>query len=147
MNVKRKVANKKWIICLNDVKNQIDNKEVTNLNNIIRKHNTGTGLATMLITGGIVYKNNLGVYKWNKDVAVNNKLIELYRSFQKIDREINRKNKINNNQPKIQFNMPQTPLPPKPKTRIRKKIIDQSVNTPTQQNELGVIRRFLKWLW
>jgi hypothetical protein len=140
MNVKKRVANKKWIICLNDIKSQIDNGGVTNLNAITRKHNTGTQLATMLLKRNIVFKDYLGIYKWDKNVLVNNKLIDEYRKFQKTIRE-------NNNQPEIKFDMPQTPLPPKPKTRTKKVKVQEPINTPTQQNDYGLIRKFLKWIY
>ncbi len=67
-----------------------------------------------------------------------------YRKWRKNDR--NNKNKLET-QAQLQFDMPQTPLPPKPKTRTKKVKVQEPINTPTQQNEYGVIRKFLKWLW
>jgi hypothetical protein len=139
MNVNKKVANKKWIICLNDIKSQIDNSSVTNLNAITRKHRTGNQLATMLLRKNIVFKDYRGVYKWNENVVVNNKLIDEYRNFQKTQRQ--------QTEPEIKFDMPQTPLPPKPKTRTKKVKVQEPINKPTQQNEYGLIRKFLKWIY
>jgi hypothetical protein len=147
MNVNKKVANKKWIICLNDIKSQIDNSSVTNLNAITRKHRTGNQLATMLLRKNIVFKDYRGVYKWNENVVVNNKLIDEYRKFQKTQRQ--------QTEPEIKFDMPQTPLPPKPKTRtksykdkMKEKVNNaKQVNKPTQQNDYGLIRKFLKWIY
>lgn len=145
MNVNKKVANKKWIICLNDMKSQIDNSSVTNLNAITKKHRTGNQLATMLLRKNIVFKDYLGVYKWNQNVEVNNKLIDEYRKFQKMQRK--------QTQPQLQFDMNYIEIPAeikakqKAKTRITKVKVQESVIAPTQQNEYGVIRKFLKLVW
>jgi hypothetical protein len=43
--------------------------------------------------------------------------------------------------------MPQTPVPKPPKTRTRKVKVQEPINKTTQQNEYGVIRKFLKLVW
>jgi len=147
MNVNKKVANKKWIICLNDIKSQIDNSSVTNLNAITRKHRTGNQLATMLLRKNIVFKDYLGIYKWNENVEVNNKLIDEYRKFQKMQRK--------QTQPQLQFDMNYIEIPAEikakaraeSKTRTTKVKVQQPINIPTQQNEYGLIRKFLKLIW
>jgi len=141
MNVNKDVANKKWTICLNDIKNQIDNGGLTNLNAITKKHKTGNGLATMLLRNNIVFKNNIGVYQWNKNVLINNKLISAYREFQKTER-----NK-SVNKTKIEFNMPSSPRVKKPKTRTKIVKVQEPVNNTNQAKEYGLIRRFLKWIY
>jgi hypothetical protein len=147
MNVNKKVANKKWIICLNDIKSQIDNSSVTNLNAITRKHRTGNQLATMLLRKNIVFKDYLGIYKWNENVEVNNKLIDEYRKFQKMQRK--------QTQPQLQFDMNYIEIPAEikakaraeSKTRATKVKVQEPINIPTQQNEYGLIRKFLKLIW
>jgi len=147
MNVNKKVANKKWIICLNDMKSQIDNSSVTNLNAITRKHRTGNQLATMLLRKNIVFKDYLGIYKWNENVEVNNKLIDEYRKFQKMQRK--------QTQPQLQFDMNYIEIPAEikakaraeSKTRTTKVKVQEPINIPTQQNEYGIIRKFLKLVW
>jgi hypothetical protein len=147
MNVNKKVANKKWIICLNDMKSQIDNSSVTNLNAITKKHRTGNQLATMLLRKNIVFKDYLGIYKWNENVEVNNKLIDEYRKFQKMQRK--------QTQPQLQFDMNYIEIPAEikakaraeSKTRTTKVKVQQPINIPTQQNEYGLIRKFLKLIW
>lgn len=145
MNVNKKVANKKWIICLNDIKSQIDNSSVTNLNAITRKHRTGNQLATMLLRKNIVFKDYLGIYKWNENVVVNNKLIDEYRKFQKMQRK--------QTQPQLQFDMNYIEIPAEIKAKARAESktrtvkVQETVNTPTQQNEYGLIRKFLKLVW
>ena len=147
MNVNKKVANKKWIICLNDIKSQIDNSSVTNLNAITKKHRTGNQLATMLLRKNIVFKDYLGIYKWNENVEVNNKLIDEYRKFQKMQRK--------QTQPQLQFDMNYIEIPAEikakaraeSKTRATKVKVQEPINIPTQQNEYGLIRKFLKLIW
>jgi hypothetical protein len=147
MNVNKKVANKKWIICLNDMKSQIDNSSVTNLNAITKKHRTGNQLATMLLRKNIVFKDYLGIYKWNENVEVNNKLIDEYRKFQKMQRK--------QTQPQLQFDMNYIEIPAEikakaraeSKTRATKVKVQEPINIPTQQNEYGLIRKFLKLIW
>jgi hypothetical protein len=147
MNVNKKVANKKWIICLNDMKSQIDNSSVTNLNAITKKHRTGNQLATMLLRKNIVFKDYLGIYKWNENVEINNKLIDEYRKFQKMQRK--------QTQPQLQFDMNYIEIPAEikakaraeSKTRTTKVKVQQPINISTQQNEYGIIRKFLKLVW
>jgi hypothetical protein len=129
---------------LNEVKDRIDKNSVTSLHDLLRKHNVSNDWNTFLKSHNIVYKNQYGFFEWNQSIAVSIKLVQKYRAYKS---ELNKKYRVNNNQSEIKFDMPQTPLPPKPKTRTKKVKVQQLINIPTQQNEYGVIRKFLKWLW
>jgi hypothetical protein len=129
---------------LNEVKEKIDKNNVKSLYDLLRKHKVSNDWNTFLKLYNIVYKNKNGFFEWNQSIPVSIKLVEKYRAYKS---ELNKKYSVNNNQPKLQFDMPQTPLPPKPKTRTTKVRVQEPINIPTQQNEYGVIRKFLKWLW
>jgi hypothetical protein len=129
---------------LNEVKDKIDKNSVTSLHDLLRKHNVSNDWNTFLKLYNIVYKNQYGFFEWNQSIPVSIKLVEKYRSYKS---DLNKKYRLNNNQPEIQFDMPQTPLPPKPKTRTKKVKVQEPINIPTQQNEYGLIRKFLKWIY
>ena len=129
-----------WIESLNEIKSLIDFGNVISIHSLLRQKNISNRWLTFLRENNIVFKQN-GYYKWNDKIPVSHKLINKFREY------VNDKNiKYNNQQPNL-FDMPQTPLPKPPKVRkTRVPKIEFQINDKPN-NELGVIRRFLKWLW
>jgi len=142
----RKNTIKKYIDFLQNLQNEISNHKIKSLSNVIIKNNVSNDWSSFLRMHNIVFINNLGFYEWNKNVPISVKLVQTYR-FHKREQNFKVKLKREQTQPKLQFDMPQTPLPKPPKTRTAKVNIQKPIKIPTQQNEYGVIRKFLKWLW
>jgi hypothetical protein len=135
---------KRYYKLLNEIKEEIDKNSIKSIHYLLRTHNVSNDWNTFLKKYNIVYKNQYGFFEWNQSIPVTIKLVQKYRAYKS---ELNKKYKINNNQPKLQFDMPQTSLPKPPKTRTRKVKVQEPINKTTQQNEYGVIRKFLKLVW
>jgi hypothetical protein len=137
----RQSSTKNWIVSLQKIKNELNTNNHISLFKFFRDNNMNTLWGTFLLKSNIVYKQN-HLYKWSENIDVTTSLINRYRKYQS---EIYIKGK-KDSKPTL-FDMPQTPLPKPPKvtkTRIIK--TDVSINN-NSKTELGVIRRFLKWLW
>jgi NAD-specific glutamate dehydrogenase len=107
------------------------------------KYQLNANLITWLLKKQIIIKDNYNNYYWDSKTPITKELIKIYLKNQS---KINKLRKKSFNT-ELQFDMPQTPLPPKPKTRTKKVKVQEPINTPTQQNEYGLIRKFLKLIW
>ena len=129
-----------WIESLNEIKSLIDFGNVISIHSLLRQKNITNRWLTFLKENNIVFKQN-GYYKWNEKIPVSHKLIERFREYSKSINLMNRKQQSN------LFDM-LTLARPKP-SNIRKtreqKIKFQLNEKP--KSELGIIRKFLKWLW
>lgn len=131
----------KWLTCLNEIKKELNSNNVESLSPTFNKYNVNQLWKTFLKNHNVVYREN-GYYKWNDKIPVSYKLIEYFRIYTSGFS----KNKKNNQEPNL-FNMPSSAIPPRPKvTKTRTPKIEFQVNNEPK-SELGVIRRFLKWLW
>jgi hypothetical protein len=142
----------KYYNLLNEVKEKIDKNSIKSLHDLLRKYNVSNDWNTFLKLYNIVYKNKNGFFEWNQSIPVSIKLVEKYRAYKS---ELNKKYSVNNNQPKLQFDMNYIEIPAEikakaraeSKTRTTKVKVQQPINIPTQQNEYGLIRKFLKLIW
>lgn len=129
-----------WIESLNEIKSLIDFGNVISIHSLLRQKNITNRWLPFLKENNIVFKQN-GYYKWNEKIPVSHKLIERFREYSKSINLMNRKQQSN------LFDM-LTLARPKP-SNIRKtreqKIKFQLNEKP--KSELGIIRKFLKWLW
>jgi flagellin-specific chaperone FliS len=138
-------TNDKWIKFLCCLKDELENNDIINFQEQIgSKYNMPTDFQRFLREEKFIFKNSEGIYKYIYHKQIHGSILNKYRKWRKND--LNNKNKLET-QPEIKFDMPQTPLPIKPKTGTKKVKVQEPINTPTQQNEYGVIRKFLKWLW
>lgn len=143
-----KETTKNWLNVLHEFKYLIDNTEVSEISSYLMGKSISRSWSTFLQTNKIIYREN-GVYKWNDKIPVSHKLIERFREYvNKKNRKyiIDKNTKYNKQEPNL-FDMPQTPLPKPPKFRKTRtpKVEVQFNNNP--KSELGVIRKFFKWLW
>jgi flagellin-specific chaperone FliS len=138
-------TNDKWIKFLCCLKDELENNDIINFQEQIgSKYNMPTDFQRFLREEKFIFKNSEGIYKYIYHKQIHGSILNKYRKWRKND--LNNKNKLET-QPEIKFDMPQTPLPIKPKTGTKKVKVQEPINTPTQQNEYGVIRKFFKWLW
>jgi hypothetical protein len=137
----QKATTLKWFNALNEIKNELNNNNHATFQEFLSKHNISALWRTFLLSNNILYKEN-GFYKWNEKIPVSYKLIEKFRNFVHKENYI----KYNKETPNL-FNMPQSPLPKPPKIRkTRTTKVDVQVKDKPK-SELGVIRKFFKWLW
>jgi aspartate-semialdehyde dehydrogenase len=142
-------TNKKYYNCLEDLKKELDTKNISSITVFMREKKVNQFLSTFLRKNNIIYIDGNGFYKWNSKIPVSMNLINAYRKQYKLisdKHNDSRKIIINNNQPELNFDEVNEPIKTT-KTQTRKLKVQRQVNTPNQQNKLGIIRRFLKWLW
>ena len=155
-------TNNKYYSCLEDLKKELDTKNVKNLATFLREKKVNQFFATFLKKNGIIYINSNGFYKWNIRIPVSINLINAYRLQYKLyyDKHNENRKVITNKQqletqPELQFDMNYIEIPAEikdkaraeSKTRTTKVKVQQPINISTQQNEYGLIRKFLKWIY
>jgi hypothetical protein len=127
-----------WIKSLNEIKNEMIKNELSGLSKIIYSKEISRTWGAFLLNENIIKRVD-GIYYWNENIEVNKHLITKYRKFQHIYNE-NYKNKIKEKAYiSTLFNQP----------KIEKKLVEK-VKEPRQviqKNQVGVIRKFIKWLW
>lgn len=127
-------SNKYWIESLHGINQYLNENDITNLNIICPKLSVGTRVTTFLKISNIVYKNEYGFYKWNDKIPVSVKIVESYRKYQHKKNSLYRdkNNKVQVDTKKV--------------IQIQPKLIRENHrNTNTQ--EIGLIRKFLKWIY
>lgn len=150
---------KQWMVYLYDLKHQIDNSNVKNLAIIARKHQIDTKLGQFLKKSKVIYKNNSGYYSWNEKIPVSIRLINAYRKeqYKKNTRKNSIKKHLNpNNQIQQELNLliesqktkkiPVSKVNTKKVIKVPPKMIREDFKN-TDKQELGLIRRFLKWIY
>ena len=126
--------NKQWLESLNLVNNYLNENNITNLNLMVSKLRIGTRVTTFLKKKNILYKNEFGFYKWNDKIPVSVKIVDSYRKWQLVQNTKYRdeKNKVVIDSKKV--------------IKVQPKLIREIYkNTNTQ--EIGLIRKFLKWIY
>jgi hypothetical protein len=133
--------NKYWLETFNLIYQYLNENDIRNLNVMNTKLSIGTRVSTFLKQNNILYKNEFGFYKWNDKIPVSVKIIDAYRKYQFKKNSIYRDSQENVNQRnkskqriKVQFS--DTPL---------EVVTENHRNTNTQ--EIGLIRKFLKWIY
>jgi flagellin-specific chaperone FliS len=140
-------TNDKWIKFLCCLKDELENNDIIYFQKqLASKYNIPTDFQRFLREEKFIFKNSEGIYKYIYHKQIHASILNKYRKWRKNDRN-NKNKKQLETQPKLQFDMPQTPLPKPPKIRTTKVKVQEPINTPIQQKEYGVIRKFLKWLW
>jgi hypothetical protein len=119
------------------------------------KYQLNANLITWLLKKQIIIKDNYNNYYWDNKTPITKELIKIYLKNQS---KINKLRKKSFNT-ELQFDMKsiETPQQLKPQTKTRTKSYQdkmkekvnnaKQVNKPTQQNEYGLIRKFLKWIY
>lgn len=127
-----------WIKSLSEIKNEMIKNEVNSLSKIIYSKEISRTWSSFLLNENIIKKVG-GIYYWNENIEVNNNLITRYRKFQHSYNE-NHKNKIKEKKYiSTLFDQLKTNKNPFEKVKEPYQVI--------QQNQVGVIRKFVKWLW
>ena len=123
MNQKKKITEKKYISFLNELKFEMKFNNVDVIRPYIDKHKVNSQWETFLKKKGIVHKDKKGLYIWNESHQPNIKMLHEFRTYvSHINKELRANNDIKNSH----------------------KVV---VSKPSPSKELGLIRRFLKWIY
>lgn len=160
---KKRVVSKeitaKWFKNLNLIKNEINSNQHGGLQFLVSKYKIHTYWGTFLYKNNIVYRDELGFLKWNEKIPVTVMLIDSFRLYLQ-DTNLKLKSKKIQELNNIKQKEMQTPLPPSPpivkKRGSYKKTTKQTIAVKEQKTqiasndkikEVGLIRRFWKWLY
>lgn len=126
--------NKKWLESLNLINKYLNENNITNLNLMVSKLHIGTRVTTFLKRKNILYKNESGFYKWNDKIPISVKIIDSYRKWQLVQN-----NKYKDERNKIVVKSEKV-------IKVKPKLIHES-HKKTNTQEIGLIRKFLKWIY
>jgi hypothetical protein len=135
MRINSKEATKKYLEFLFYLKEKIENENVNSLQKELRTYGVTTRFSGFLLNKNIVIKRN-GFYYWNEKIPVSINLVHQFRKDVRKD--------FIEKQTSISFDKKETKKPTLPK--VNKKKIEKFKPVKTQQ-KIGVIRKFLRWLW
>lgn len=118
---------------LPEIKKSIDEGNLTNLMDVFKSYNISSHWIAFLKGKNILYKDQNNFYRWNEKFPVSSRLIQSFRNY---NFEINQKNilKKNTATPDLFSGIKKEPI-----KRIRKQKIEGE--------KIGLIRRFIKWIY
>jgi hypothetical protein len=135
-----KGTSNKWLYFVTELKQEIDNNNVSSLTLYTRKYNVSNQWGAFLKSNNIVYVNNNGDYQWNEKIPVSKKLIDAFRVYQ-AERNMKyypeRYPEIHKSKPKVNV---------KKVIKVQPKLISEKFKN-TDTKEIGLIRKFLKWIY
>ena len=124
-----------------DLKCHLDNKKNVAISNFCNKHKVSVLMGTFLIKNNVIFKDTNGYYNWNEKIPVNIFLIKKFRAFVFSSRKkttSSYNSKVVKNEPKLI----------KKRTKINNIGKEETkVIYSVQKQEIGLIRKFLKWIY
>ena len=129
MRTRSKKTTIKWIARLNEIKQELTDNNHNTVTKIIKSKSISNSWHGFLSNNNIIYRNELGYYKWNDKIPVTYKLIEKYRAY--VD--------------EYSLNLKQPTLFDKPKTSKTRDFKVEFKDKPKEQ--IGLIRRFWRWIY
>jgi aspartate-semialdehyde dehydrogenase len=127
---------------LKDLENELTFGNHKTVTKFAVKHSVSKTWTSFLIQKGIIYKDYNSHYRWNKKIPSS---IKIVNQFRKETSEYHNARKLNTNkivgQQRINFK-----VDPKKVIKVAPKLIREDFKN-TDKQELGLIRRFLKWIY
>jgi hypothetical protein len=121
----------KYLRFLENLQYELDSFNYKNLVEFPKKYNVTQAWPVFLKRNGIIYKNRQGYYKWNNKIPASINIIKEFREYN--DKTTNYTNGI-------------AKVNPKKVIKVPPKMIREDFKNTAKQ-ELGLIRRFLKWIY
>ena len=127
---------------LKDLENELTFGNHKTVTKFAVKHSVSKTWTSFLIQKGIIYKDYNSHYRWNKKIPSS---IKIVNQFRKQTSEYHNARKLNTNkivgQQRINFK-----VDPKKVIKVAPKLIREDFKN-TNKQEIGLIRRFLKWIY
>ena len=136
MKISTEEANKKWIESLGKFRTYVSENNEGSRNMLCFYTNLSETWGRFLFEKNVIYGDENGFYRWNEKIPITMSLITSYRNWNKEIRII-KKHKTPKEMKSIQ-------KPPAPNRRRRTPSI---VVEQTPQSQVGLIRKFLRWLY
>jgi hypothetical protein len=134
--VSYKDTSKKWLKFISHLKKELDTNNVNKLHPYTRKHNVSNSWVAFLKTNKIIYIDDYGYYQWNTKIPVSSKIIDAFRVYQaKTNTKYIQRSNIQENKIKRRLKLNTT--------KVSAKILVEN----TESKQIGLIRKFLKWIY
>lgn len=120
----------KYFIFLNNLKKELGKKKGISFSEFTIQHNVSNVWVTYLKKNNIIIEDKDGSFKWNRNVAIDDDLIQSFRSYIKqLNYGIVAEKKI------------------KKKSVNALDVTKSKLHNQYQEKKVGLIRRFLKWIY
>ena len=138
----------KYYNFLIDLKNEMEtkNKKTLNVINYCFEHNVTTLFISFLKNNNVIFKNTNGYYNWNEKIPVSSALVSKFRNYvreknkQRTLKQVNYLSniKVVKDEPKLIKQRTKVYNTGKEETKVIYSV---------QKQEIGLIRKFLKWIY
>lgn len=122
----RKGVSLNYTMFLHNLRNELEQNNVTSLQRATKNKGVDISWCTFLIKIGAVNRNVYGYYKWNNEIKVDGRLVTAFRKYKHAE----------NYKRSQQIDMFKPTKTQKPKSTKKAK-----------EEKVGLIRRFLNWLY
>ena len=136
-----KVTTKNWVEFLDYTKDTLNGFNKITLTKICSDYRVSNGWQTFLIKNNIVFKNHIGYWEWDNKIPVSNALIVKFRTYS------SERNKQINLAAKARKEKQLGPISLKPVILKGEIVKEKYTNTNTKTKQIGLIRKFLKWIY
>jgi len=115
------------------IKMEIDTQNLKCVNKIFKGYAISNSWITFLKKTNVIYKDSNDFYRWSEKTPVSKKLIEAFRNY-----------KFETNQ---EYRLKIKPIETNLFTEIKKDPIKRNRKQKPEPQKLGLIRRFIKWIY
>jgi hypothetical protein len=115
------------------IKMEINSGDLKSLNILFTKYKMSNTWITFLKRSNVIYKDSNDFYRWNEKIPVSKNLIESCRNY------IFKYNQ--------QYRLKRKPIEANLFTEIKKDPIKRNRKQKPEPQKLGLIRRFIKWIY
>jgi hypothetical protein len=124
-----------WIESLKEIKYELNTKNYKKITPLFRDRNiTGTWTGYMH-KKNILYKDNFGYWRF-EDITIDDRIVQMFRKY---SNELAKKNRLMVKNMKM--------LKSDLFTNIKEPIKTKNIVSVQKKEEIGLIRKFIKWLW
>jgi competence CoiA-like predicted nuclease len=115
------------------IKMEIDSQDLKSINAIFKGYGISNSWVTFLKKSNVIYKDSNDFYRWSEKIPVSKKLIEAFRNY-----------KFETNQ---EYRLKIKPIETNLFTEIKKDPIKRIRKQKVESEKMGLIRRFIKWIY
>jgi hypothetical protein len=115
------------------IKMEIDSQDLKSINAIFKGYGISNSWVTFLKRSNVIYKDSNDFYRWSEKIPVSKKLIEAFRNY-----------KFETNQ---EYRLKIKPIETNLFTEIKKDPIKRIRKQKVESEKMGLIRRFIKWIY
>ena len=115
------------------IKMEIDSQDLKSINAIFKGYGISNSWVTFLKKSNVIYKDSNDFYRWSEKIPVSKKLIEAFRNY-----------KFETNQ---EYRLKIKPIETNLFTEIKKDPVKRNRKQKPEPQKLGLIRRFIKWIY